>query len=97
MSKPTLEKNGYLLLNNPNLENNYKLSNENSILGSNEHYLLFGELQVYNSIRVEGELTILKGNQYLYDLNRDINYNQNIYGPIVINQEINIVKELSVL
>ena len=25
------------------------------------------------------------------------NYNQNIYGPIVINQEINIVKELSVL
>ena len=97
MSKPTLEKNGYLLLNNPNFENNYKLSNENSILGSNEHYLLFGELQVYNSIRVEGELTILKGNQYLYDLNRDINYNQNIYGPIVINQEINIVKELSVL
>ena len=96
-NKPTLEKNGYLLLNNPNLENNYKISNVNATVGSSEQYLLFGELQVYGSLRVEGKLTILKGNNYLYILNKDINYDQSIYGQISITEEINIRKELTIL
>ena len=56
-----IERDDYLVISNPDLVNDYKSINCNYTIGSGELALFFGELQVNSILRVEGELTILKG------------------------------------
>lgn len=93
----SLEKNGYLIIDNPDLNTDYKISNINHTIGSGERALYFGELQIYNTLRVEGELNILMGTSYSFILNNNITENKNIYGPIIVDGNIDIGAELTIL
>jgi hypothetical protein len=56
-----IERDDYLIIPNPDLVNDYKIINCNYTIGSGELALFFGELQVNSILRVEGELSVLKG------------------------------------
>ena len=60
-SVTTIERDDYLVIPNPDLVNEYKSINYNYTIGSGELGLFFGELQVNSILRVEGELSVLKG------------------------------------
>jgi hypothetical protein len=92
-----IERDDYLLLPNPDIANDYKISPSNYTIGSGERALYFGELQIYDTLRVEGEINILTGNLYNYILNNNITYNQSIYGTITINGTITIGAQLSII
>ena len=94
----TLEKDGYLIRpNSPDTINDYKLSTSNYTIASNERNLYFGELNVYNILRVEGELNVLDGSLFSNVLNYDIVNDETIYGTLFINDEIRIGAELTVI
>jgi hypothetical protein len=56
-----IERDDYLVIPNPDLVNEYKSIDYNYTIGSGELALFFGELQVNCILRVEGELSVLKG------------------------------------
>jgi hypothetical protein len=92
-----IERDDYLIVSNPDLNNEHKIINSNYIIGSGERALFFGELQVYNTLRIEGEINILNGNLYNYILNYNITYDQNIYGVITIDGIVNIDGVLNII
>jgi hypothetical protein len=96
-SVTTIERDDYLVISNPDLVNEYKFNLTNYTIGSGERALYFGELQVYNTLRVEGELNILQGSVYNYTLNENIEQNTNIYGTINVDGTVDILANLIVL
>jgi hypothetical protein len=95
-SVTTIERDDYLVISNPDLVNEYKFNLTNYTIGSGERALYFGELQVYNTLRVEGELNILQGSVYNYILNESITSNQTLYGQITVDGTIDIGAELTI-
>jgi hypothetical protein len=63
-----IERDDYLLIPNPDLVNDYKSINFNYTISSGELGLFFGELQVNSILRVEGELSVLRGNNYINNI-----------------------------
>jgi hypothetical protein len=96
-SVTTIERDDYLIISNPDLVNDYKFNLTNYTIGSGERALYFGELQVYNTLRVEGELNILQGSVYNYILNESITSNQTLYGQITVDGTIDIGAELTIV
>ena len=92
----TIEKDDYLITSNPDLVNEYKFNLTNYSIGSGERALYFGELQVYNTLRVEGELNILQGSVYNYILDESITSNQTLYGQVTVDGTIDIGAELTI-
>jgi hypothetical protein len=72
---------------NPDLESSSKIMNYNHVIGDREKGIVFGELQVYGQLLVNGELEVVLGENYSgtipFELN---NTNYDIYGPVVINE-----------
>jgi len=60
-SNTKIQRDGFIILDNPDLNNDYKILNIPYIIGSGEKALCFGELQVYDTLRIEGELNVLQG------------------------------------
>ena len=92
-----IERDGYIIVDNPDIVNEYKISTCNYTIGSGERALYFGELQIYNTLRVEGELDILGGTLYNYNLSSSIIQDTTIYGTITVTDEINIGAILTVI
>ena len=92
-----IERDGYIIVDNPDLVNEYKISTYNYTIGSGERALYFGELQIYNTLRVEGELDVLDGTLYNYNLSSSIIQDTTIYGTITVTDEINIGAILTVI
>ena len=92
-----IEEDDYLIIPNPDLVNNYKFNFSNYSIGSGEKALYFGELQIYNTLRVEGELNILQGSVYNYILDESITSNQTLYGQITVDGTIDIGAELTIV
>jgi hypothetical protein len=92
-----IEKDGYILVNNPDLVPEYKFNLSNYAIGSGERALYFGELQIYNTLKVEGELNVLSGTLYSYNLGSSITSDTTIYGVINVTDEINIGGILTVI
>lgn len=96
-SVTTIERDDYLVIPNPDLVNDYKFNLTNYTIGSGERALYFGELQVYNTLRVEGELNILQGSVYNYILDESITSNQTLYGQVTVDGTIDIGAELTIV
>jgi len=96
-SVTTIERDDYLVIPNPDLVNDYKFNFTNYTIGSGERALYFGELQVYNTLRVEGELNILQGSVYNYILDESITSNQTLYGQVTVDGTIDIGAELTIV
>ena len=94
-----IERDGYIIVSNPDLVNDYKISTSNYTIGSGERALYFGELQVYNTLRVEGELNVLQGTLYNYILSNSITTNTTIYGVVTVDSPsaVNIGAELNII
>ena len=92
-----IEEDDYLIIPNPDLVNNYKFNFSNYSIGSGEKALYFGELQIYNTLRVEGELNILQGSVYNYTLSQSITSNQTLYGQITVDGTIDIGAEVTIV
>jgi hypothetical protein len=63
-----IERDDYLIIPNPDLVNEYKSISYDYTVGSGELALFFGELQVNSILRVEGELNVLRGNDYISNI-----------------------------
>lgn len=96
-SVTAIENDDYLLISNPNLVMDQKIMSASYSIGSGERALFFGELQVYNTLRVEGHLDVLQGSVYNYTLNENIEQNTNIYGTINVDGTVDILANLIVL
>jgi hypothetical protein len=92
-----IERDDYLIIPNPDLVNDYKFNLSNYTIGSGERALYFGELQVYNTLRVEGELNVLQGTVYNYTLSQSITSNQTLYGKVTVDGTIDIGAELTII
>ena len=92
-----IERDGYLLVPNPDLVNEYKILLRDYRIGSGDKAIFFGELQSYGDLRIEGELIILRGTPYQYTLNSSITTNTTLYGPVNIDGTINIGETLMIL
>jgi len=93
------ERDGYIIVPNPDLVSDYKISTSNYTIGSGEKALYFGELQVYNTLRVEGELHVLQGTLYNYILSNSITTNTTLYGVVTVDSPsaIDIGAELDII
>ena len=92
-----MEKDGYILIDNPDLVNEYKILLSDYRIGSGDKAIFFGELQSYGDLKVDGELMILIGTPYQYTLNSSITTNTTLYGPVNIDGTINIGATLTIL
>ena len=79
------ERDGYIIVPNPDLIREYKISTSNYTIGSGERALYFGELQIYNTLKVEGELNVLQGTLYNYILNQSITSDTSVYGTVTVD------------
>ena len=96
-SVSSLERDGYIIVSNPNLQLEHKINNYNYVVGSGERRLYFGELQIYNTLRVEGEVNILQGTAYVYNLSSSVTENISLYGSVNVTDIVNIGAELTIL
>ena len=96
-SVSSIERDGYVIVSNPDSILDYKINTSNYTIGSGERGLYFGELQVYNTLRVEGELNVLQGNSYTYNLSSSITVDTNLYGVVNVTDTVNIGAELTIL
>ena len=92
-----IERDDYIIISNPDLVNDYKINPSNYTIGSGEKAIYFGELQIYNTLRVEGEVHVLSGTVYNYTLNQSVVSNQTIYGKVTVDGTINIGAEVTIL
>ena len=92
-----IERDGYIIVDNPDIVNEYKILQSDYRVGSGDKVLFFGELQVYGDLKVDGELMILRGTPYQYTLNSNITSNTTLYGPVDIDGTINIGETLTIL
>ena len=93
----SMERDDYVIISNPNSILDYKINTSNYTIGSGERGLYFGELQVYNTLRVEGELNVLQGNTYTYNLSSSITVDTNLYGTVNVTDTVNMGAELTIL
>ena len=93
----SIERDDYVIISNPNSILDYKINTSNYTIGSGERGLYFGELQVYNTLRVEGELNVLQGNTYTYNLSSSITSDTNLYGTVNVTDTVNIGATLTIL
>lgn len=92
-----MERDGYILIDNPDLVNEYKILLSDYRIGSGDKAIFFGELQSYGDLKVDGELMILRGTPYQYTLNSSITSDTTLYGPIDIDGTINVGGTLTIL
>ena len=96
-SVSSIERDGYVIVSNTDSVLDYKINTSNYTIGSGERGLYFGELQVYNTLRVEGELNVLQGSSYTYNLSSSVDTDMNIYGIVNVTDTVNIGAELTIL
>lgn len=96
-SVSSMERDGYVVISNPNSVLDYKINTSNYTIGSGERGLYFGELQIYNTLRVEGELNVLQGNSYTYNLSSSVTSDMSLYGIVNVTDTVNIGAELTIL
>ena len=92
-----IEKDEYLLIDNPDSINDYKIMNLSTIIGSSEVALYFGELQIHEVLRIDGEVNVFKGSPYVNVLNHDIFFDETLIGEVTINDEVFINAELTII
>jgi len=81
-SVSTFVRDGYIKVSNPDLIPSSKLITVESHVGSGEKLLSFGELQVHDVLKVEGEVSVLTGttDQTVSLIASSISENTTLYG-----------------
>lgn len=88
----SLEKNGYLVIDSPDLVDSNKILNSNYVIGSGERVLLFGELQINSILRIEGELNLLQGQLYIGVAPQGLSYEDIVVNE---NESINLIPSIN--
>lgn len=82
---------------NPDRDNSSKIMNYNYAVSNSEKALVFGELQVYGTLLVNGELEVLQGESYVGTFPTTINSPYTIYGPVFVDELTIINEEVTIL
>lgn len=69
-----IERDGYVIIKNPDLVNEYKIINTSLTVGSGERSIFFGEIKVNEPLKVYGELDVLQGKEII-DPPQSLDYN----------------------
>lgn len=94
---PKIERDGYMISSVQDSIAEAKISAFSNRVGSGERMITFGEFQIYGTFICEGQLDIQLGTPYLYVLNKNILFDTNIYGTVIVDGEITLNAKLNIL